>query len=246
MDNSHRVRLGHRAGQITHNRGGLPGRKRCLVDFLLKAAAGHPLHDQVEQAFDLAPAVDLDHVGVCQPGQGLGFPFGPPLHGGQPQARREQQFHRHHAIQTGITRAINHPHATPIHLLEVRQAGDLGHVFRPVNACGPGMTRVASGPLRNLVYNGLDRLFMRRTGAAVRLPLQVLEWIQAPEPGFLLKGPRARFAPFEMFHQGGERQLAQGTIHGRAYGWLIGAAGRPCHGSNSSCSNRCKVCWTSR
>jgi len=77
MDDAHGVRFGHGPGEVTHHGGRQPGGQRPVVDHLLQAAPWQPFHDQVEVAVHFAPAVDLHHMGVCQPGQGLGFPFGP-------------------------------------------------------------------------------------------------------------------------------------------------------------------------
>ena len=65
------VGLGDRAGQWLDQGRGAPRRPGSAVDRLVEAAAGHVLELEKRQAVDLADGVDLDDVGVLEPGDGL-------------------------------------------------------------------------------------------------------------------------------------------------------------------------------
>ena len=60
-------------GQRLHQLGGRPGRRRTLAQALFEAAPLHELQREVGPPFVLAGLVDLDDVGVLQPGDGLGL-----------------------------------------------------------------------------------------------------------------------------------------------------------------------------
>ncbi len=67
------VGAGDGAGQGLDQRGGRPGRLRPALAGPGQRGAADQLHGEVGAAVALADVVDLDDIGVVQPGHGLGF-----------------------------------------------------------------------------------------------------------------------------------------------------------------------------
>ena len=73
MDDVALVGVGHRAGQLLDQRGGLAVRLRRADEPLVQRAALHELQAEVRLAAQLVDLVDLHDVGVLELGDGLGL-----------------------------------------------------------------------------------------------------------------------------------------------------------------------------
>src|SRR5690606_2129665 len=134
-----------------------------LLDLILEGAPLHVLHDDVVHAAVAAHVVDLDDVGMAQPGRGPRFPR---------EAAQElvvvgelgaQDLDGHPPVQQPVDGLVNHRHAavadlaaqfvTPAQLAAGHAGPPPWAAVRPAAAGPPGrmtMTVMLSGPPRRL------------------------------------------------------------------------------------------------
>ncbi len=107
-----------RAGQKGRSPGGVPGRLRTAVETLGQAVAGHELHREEGSALPGADLVDLDNVGVLEPGDQAGFGF----EAGQRPGRRvrpvAQHLQGHDALEGEVAGLVDDAHASAAQLTQ--------------------------------------------------------------------------------------------------------------------------------
>ncbi len=97
-----------RAGQRLDQASRLVGRLRLVVEQLLQAAARDVFQGEERTAGMFADLVDLDNVGVPEPGDGLGFAAQARLVLGLGRSTVTEQFQRHVAMQRRLPGPIHH------------------------------------------------------------------------------------------------------------------------------------------
>ena len=110
MDDSGRVGGVDRPGQGRHQPGGFPGWQEGGGEFPVQAAARAVLEGEERNPAVLADLVDLDHVGVAEPGDGPGLvaqarPLGRPDH-----PSRFDHLQRRQPTQGRLPREVDDPH----------------------------------------------------------------------------------------------------------------------------------------
>jgi hypothetical protein len=118
VDDAALVRVADRQRQRPHQLRRRPRRLRFAGEVLGEAAAADPLQRQERPAVVLAHLVNLDDVGVLQPGDRLGFPTEACQLVGAGVGPGTQDLQRHHPVQGELPGTVDGAHAALADLLQ--------------------------------------------------------------------------------------------------------------------------------